>query len=100
MLACFLACLLACCIYLCICVKKLWCWTVHGIEDLIGAVGHQPLSKTVAQAAHEVKSAGGKTANTAEALGNAALGKHLLTQPWQNICQISPGRLLMWCLHA
>lgn len=56
---------------------------MHGVEDLIGAVGHQPVSKTVAQAAHEVNSAGGKTANTAGAVSSAVLGKHLLTQLWQ-----------------
>ena len=62
---------------------------MHGIEDLIGAVGHQPASKTVAQAAHEVKSASAKTANTAEALGSAVLGKpwHLLTQAWHLLTQ-------------
>lgn len=81
----------AVCVYLChMCVlacllavhsmRKLFHVAVHGIEDLIGAVGHQPISKTMAQAGHEVKSAGGKTANTAEAFSHVVLGEHLLTQ--------------------
>ena len=49
---------------------------MHGIEDLIGAVGHQPVSKTVAQAAHDIKNAGGKTAHTAGSFSSAVLGKH------------------------
>ena len=53
---------------------------MHGIEDLLGAVGHKSL-KTVAQATHEAKSAGGKTTRKAEVLSHAVLGEHLLTLP-------------------
>lgn len=72
---CLPACLYAC-FYPCL-PKELWWGAVHGIEDLIGAVGHQPVSKTVAQAAHEVKNAGDRTAHTAGSLSSAVLGKHL-----------------------
>ena len=45
--------------------------TEHGLEELIGAVTHQPVSKTVQQASHEASKATAVAATTAGAVGRA-----------------------------
>lgn len=47
----------------------------HGLEELIGAVRHQPLSKTIKQAAHGANEATTATATTAVAVSSAVAGQ-------------------------
>lgn len=53
--------------------------TEHGIEEMIEAVVHQPLSMTASQAAHETKSATAKAATKAVAVSITAAGRLLLS---------------------
>ena len=51
----------------------------HGIEEMVGAVTHQPVSKSMSQAAHEAKNATAKAGTTAVAVSGTAAGRLLLS---------------------